>query len=218
MVCTVKRQLFESPLGAIAVRLNASNIWIVMNVNPPRLGSVTVNGKLSFQRGRGADSNLTLYTDNLIVYGAFEINFSNRSADGVADVVLTGDMDSSDPVLIGEGIFPGSKVIAVPGQLTLIGQSVASTWVRLQSTANFGSTEVVVRGVMNDWRRRSPARRRSRRATCCRPVRCGRCTWHSPIRGCRRTTSMAAPPSCVSPGMSSCCCNHNNELCGCKVG
>jgi DNA-binding beta-propeller fold protein YncE len=29
MVCTVKRQLFESPLGAIAVRLNPSNIWIV---------------------------------------------------------------------------------------------------------------------------------------------------------------------------------------------
>jgi hypothetical protein len=29
MVCTVKRQLFDSPLGAMAVRLKASNIWIV---------------------------------------------------------------------------------------------------------------------------------------------------------------------------------------------
>ena len=31
MVCTVKRQLFESPHGAIAVLLKASKIWIVQS-------------------------------------------------------------------------------------------------------------------------------------------------------------------------------------------
>ena len=31
MVCTVKRQLFESPLGAITVHLTASRIWIVQS-------------------------------------------------------------------------------------------------------------------------------------------------------------------------------------------
>jgi hypothetical protein len=31
MVCTVKRQLFDSPLGAKAVHLTASKIWIVQS-------------------------------------------------------------------------------------------------------------------------------------------------------------------------------------------
>ena len=126
--------------------------WVVMNINPPRLGTVTVNGKLSFQTGRGKDSNLTLYAKNIAVYGSFEINFPNRSEDGVADVVLTGDKEASSPVLIGEGIFPGSKVIAVPGILRMVGEKIESTWLRLAATASFGSTQVSVRGIVDDWK------------------------------------------------------------------
>lgn len=125
--------------------------WVVMDINPPALASVTVNGKLSFQRGRGAESNLTLVTGNLVIYGEFEIDFHNRTADGAANVVLNGDKQSSKPVLIGEGIFPGSKVIAVPGSLKVVGQKVEKTWLRLKITANFGDTSVVLDGLAKDW-------------------------------------------------------------------
>ncbi|CAM9185240.1 unnamed protein product, partial [Ectocarpus fasciculatus] len=129
----------------------SSDKWVVMDITPPPFASVTVNGKLTFQQGRGINSNLTLTTGNLVVYGVLEINFPNRTADGAGCIILTGDKENSNPVLIGEGIFPGSKVIAVPGQLSLVGEKVENTWLRLANTATFGSTKVILNGLASDW-------------------------------------------------------------------
>src|SRR6478752_467750 len=47
------------------------------------------------------------------------------------------------------------------------------------------------------------ARRRSKRATPCRPPRCARCSLRLPRRSCRRTTFTVDRPWCIFPGTSS---------------
>lgn len=68
----------------------------------------------------------------------------NNAFVGQATVILYGNKGASRPVTMGEGNFVGSKVIAVAGRLAARGNSVATTWTKLNNTAEAGSSILIL--------------------------------------------------------------------------
>jgi len=136
-----------------------SNMWIVMDITPPNLGSLVVNGKLSFLSNTTRPLTLTLTVKDISVYGIFEISggpdVNNNNATlpfaGDATVVVYGTKGSSLPIVMGEGVYLGAKVIGVSGQLIAYGQHTTRTWTRLRTTVNAGSKEVALSKYVN-WK------------------------------------------------------------------
>ena len=95
-----------------------SNMWIVMDISPPKLGILTIAGKLSFLSNETDPRSLTLKCHSIAQYGIFEIaGNDNGSFVGDATVVLYGRKGASLPVTMAEGVFLGAKVLAVAGPL-----------------------------------------------------------------------------------------------------
>ena len=129
-----------------------SNMWIVLDITPPKLGCIVIYGKLSFQSNATYPKTLSLSTQCIQVYGTLEIMGENRTAfSGDASVILYGTKGSSLPVTMTEGVFLGSKVIAVGGNLTAIGEPKSTSWTRLHSTVHSNSSVVVLSEVV-DWK------------------------------------------------------------------
>ena len=119
------------------------NMWIQMDISPPRLRSLQVDGKLTFLSEQ--DIDLVLESNSFLVYGFMEATGPfNTPFEGNLDIVLSGTKQNSLPLVVGEGIFAGAKVFAVLGELTLLGQPVAENWVRLGGTAAAGDTRAVL--------------------------------------------------------------------------
>ena len=89
-----------------------SNMWIVMDITPPNLGSLVINGKLSFLSNATHPRSLSLTVKDIAVYGIFEIsggrdrNNNNATLPFVGDASVTvyGTKGSSLPIVMGEGI------------------------------------------------------------------------------------------------------------------
>lgn len=120
-----------------------SNMWVVLDVSPPKLGLLVVNGKLSFITGKAA--NITLQVQSMQVYGMVDIVGDDGGAyDGTVNIILYGGIGASLPLNMGEGIFAGSKAIAVVGSFVAIGRPLVTTRVSLNSTAVAGSSTITV--------------------------------------------------------------------------
>ncbi|RYG70223.1 hypothetical protein EON64_00770, partial [archaeon] len=139
-----------------------SNMWIVLDVSPPRLGALVIYGKLSFLSNETAPLNLTLQVQNIQLYGNMEIlgtaNFSASPYNttlapfvGNATVVVYGAKGSSLPVTMKESAFLGSKVIAITGSLSAWGRDKVQSWVRLNQTATAGSSQVILPLSLSAW-------------------------------------------------------------------
>lgn len=121
----------------------SANMSVVIDINTPALGIVYVYGRLSFLSN--STQPLTLNCQSLIVYGHMEILGKNGTAyPGSATITVTGTKQNSIPVAIGNGIYPGSKVIVVVGTFNAIGTPVATTWTQLKASATVGSSTVVL--------------------------------------------------------------------------
>lgn len=128
----------------------SSNMSVVLDINTPALGVVHVYGKLSFLQSAGA--SITLTCKSILVYGVMEIAGKNGTAyPGTANVIITGTIQNSVAPSIGNGIYQGSKVIAVMGQLTAIGRPTATAWTPLRSTVYQGNTTIVLSTAV-DWK------------------------------------------------------------------
>lgn len=135
-----------------------ANMWIVMDITPPTLGSMVINGKLSFLSNTSYPRTLTLTVKDIAVFGVFEIagdrdpenNNQTTPFVGKATVVVYGGKGTSLPVIMGEGVFPGSKVIAVSGEMNVHGQSKLHAWTKLRSTVQAGSSQVALSQYV-DW-------------------------------------------------------------------
>ena len=126
-----------------------SNRWIVLDINPPKLGCITIYGRLSFMSNATFPRSLKLQTQCIQVYGELVIAGENSTAfEGNAQVVLYGAKGSSLPVTMTEGVFLGAKVVAVGGKLTAIGQTKGTTWVKLYNTTYANSNIVTLSGVV----------------------------------------------------------------------
>jgi hypothetical protein len=144
------------PVANQKVTINA-NMWIVMDITPPSLGSLVIYGKLSFLSNVTHPRNLQLTVRDIAVYGTLEIagerNELNETTPfvGAATVTLYGTKGSSLPVIMGEDAFLGSKVIGVVGEIDVFGQPTTHSWTRLGSTVAGGSNQVVL-STLVDWK------------------------------------------------------------------
>ena len=128
-----------------------SNRWIVLDVNTPKLASITVYGKLSFLCNDTHPLNLTLTAQSISVFGIFEIlGNDNSTYNGNATVVIYGNKGQVLPVTMAEGKYLGSKVIAVAGSVAAMGRAKSHSWLRLGGTVYAGSKYVTLSEQV-DW-------------------------------------------------------------------
>jgi cell surface hyaluronidase len=113
---------------------------VLLDVSPPGLGVLTVNGVLVFD-----DRDLALTADAIIVRGRFEAGTEARPYRHRATITLTG----SDPARDVAGV--GTKVIGVTGGTLDLHGEPRLGWTRLAQTAAAGASQLVLERAV-DWR------------------------------------------------------------------
>ncbi|CAE7614256.1 PKHD1L1, partial [Symbiodinium sp. KB8] len=115
-----------------------STTYVIMDINPPPLGKVEVQGRLDF----GENGDRTLEADSLVVYGHLQIGESQRRPYPRQAKILLKGSRNSEAVIVDNTLFLGNKVMVVVGTALLYGKPVTDTWVRLRSTASAGSSTI----------------------------------------------------------------------------
>src|SRR5580693_5192645 len=115
---------------------------VVLDVTPPALRSLTINGKLSFADNK----DLELTTEWVMVHGELEIGTEARPHTRKATITLTDNVKGEDigvpaATVASERVDRG--IILMGGTLNLHGDRT-HTWTKLANTANAGSTSIQV--------------------------------------------------------------------------
>src|SRR5271170_4492535 len=115
---------------------------VVLDVTPPALRSLTINGKLSFADNK----DLELSTEWVMVHGELEIGTEARPHTRKATITLTDNVKGEDigvpaATVASERVDRG--IILMGGTLSLHGDR-KHTWTKLANTANAGSTSIQV--------------------------------------------------------------------------
>ena len=118
---------------------------IILDISPPTLATLTVQGRLEFQDfGVGAPP-LVLSVGQIVVWGQFAIGNTTNPYLGAAQVVLNGDRFSGGTVIVDNAIPPlGNKNIVVLGSFSAVGPAINTTWTRLAQTAAAGATQITL--------------------------------------------------------------------------
>jgi cell migration-inducing and hyaluronan-binding protein len=113
---------------------------VLLDVTPPALGSLTIDGKLSFANNR----DLELTTEWILLHGELEIGTEAKPHTRAATITFTNNIKDED---IGEmgGTNDRSDrgIMLMGGTLSLHGDRT-NAWTKLASTANAGSTSIQV--------------------------------------------------------------------------
>ncbi len=115
--------------------------WIMLDVNPPPIGKLTILGRLEFVDNFRINTKLT--AQSIVVFGSLVIGSTASPFSQSAEIVLTGNMRSSNVLVDGVSIL-GNKVLVVYGNVTMVGKSRSTNWIRLLSTANAGSSQLIL--------------------------------------------------------------------------
>ena len=115
---------------------------VVLDVSPPALSGVTIDGKLSFADNK----DLELTTEWIMLHGELEIGTEARPHTRKATITLTDNVKGEDI-----GVPPASVaservdrgIMLMGGTLNLHGDR-KHTWTKLANTANAGSTSIQV--------------------------------------------------------------------------
>eukprot|EP00638_Chattonella_subsalsa_P015791 CAMPEP_0117829880 /NCGR_PEP_ID=MMETSP0949-20121206/8130_1 /TAXON_ID=44440 /ORGANISM="Chattonella subsalsa, Strain CCMP2191" /LENGTH=3868 /DNA_ID=CAMNT_0005670717 /DNA_START=230 /DNA_END=11837 /DNA_ORIENTATION=- len=118
-------------------------MWVVLDQDTGVLGSLTVYGKLEVE-----DTDIVLETKKMDVWGFFEVGKPNRPFTSEFELVLHG-VRTSPTLIIDNAHFLGNKVLAVLGEMTMVGMSTVTS-TRLSTTAEAGD-EVIYVDDWNDW-------------------------------------------------------------------
>ena len=112
----------------------ASGKEVILDVSPPALGGLTINGKLSF-----ADkSDLELTTEWIMVHGELEIGTEATPYTHKATITLTDNVKNEQMMGMGDrGIMLSGGTLNLHGDRT-------NTWTKLAKTAEAGSTSIEV--------------------------------------------------------------------------
>lgn len=137
------------PSGAVPVAgqdvLINSTMNILLDISPPRIGRLTVLGRLAFRDFGASEPPLVLSAGQIVVWGEFVIGNTTQPYLGGARVILNGDRDSGGAVIIDNAVPPlGNKNIVVVGKFSAVGAPVNATWVRLAQTAFANATRIVL--------------------------------------------------------------------------
>src|ERR687895_358994 len=113
---------------------------VVLDVSPPALGGLTIDGKLSFANNR----DLELTTEWIMLHGELEIGTEARPHTRKATITFTNNVKDEDISGVGgtnDRVDRG--IMLMGGTLNLHGDRT-NTWTKLASTANAGSTSIEV--------------------------------------------------------------------------
>ncbi len=119
----------------------ASGKEVILDVNPPALGGLTINGKLSF----ADNADLELTTEWVMVHGELEVGTEAKPHTRKATITLTDNV--KDEQMMGMG---DRGIMLSGGTLNLHGDR-KNTWTKLASTAAAGSNSIQVLNAA-EWR------------------------------------------------------------------
>jgi hypothetical protein len=108
---------------------------VVLDVSPPALGGLSIDGKLSF----ASNADLELTTEWVMLHGELEIGTEVKPHTRKATITLTNKVTGED-VMAGMG---DRGIMISGGTLNLHGDRT-NAWTKLASTANAGSTSIQV--------------------------------------------------------------------------
>lgn len=128
------------PRGGDSVTI-PNGLSVTLDVSPPALAGLTVNGHLIFDR-----QDLRLTSDWIMIHGRLEVGTPEQPFTNRAEIVLTGE-DATQNIM---GM--GAKVLGVMegGVLELHGEQ-RNGWTKLAATAARGSSQIAVVDA-TDWR------------------------------------------------------------------
>src|SRR5208337_5051180 len=112
---------------------------VVLDVTPPALRSLTINGKLSFADNK----DLELTTEWIMVHGELEIGTEAKPHTHQATITLTDNVKDEDFGGLGGNDRVDRGIMLMGGTLNLHGDRTNS-WTKLSGTANAGATSIQV--------------------------------------------------------------------------
>src|SRR6516225_5666980 len=112
---------------------------VVLDVSPPALRSLTINGKLSFADNK----DLELSTEWIMVHGELEIGTEAKPHTRNATITLTDNVKNEDFGGLGGNDRSDRGIMMMGGTLNLHGNRMNS-WTKLSKTAEAGSTSIDV--------------------------------------------------------------------------
>jgi cell migration-inducing and hyaluronan-binding protein len=127
------------PVAGDAVTIEKGKA-VVLDVSPPALGNLTIDGKLSFAN----TADLELTTEWIMLHGELEIGTAARPHTRKATITFTNNVKDEDiGGMGGQNDRSDRGIMLMGGTLSLHGDRTNS-WTKLASTANAGSTSIQV--------------------------------------------------------------------------
>src|SRR6185436_14385631 len=113
---------------------------VVLDVSPPALRSLTINGKLSFANNK----DLELTTEWIMLHGELEIGTEAKPHTRKATITLTDNVKGEDISGSGSANDKVDRGIMLMGGTLNLHGNTKNTWSKLASTAAAGSTSIQV--------------------------------------------------------------------------
>src|SRR5690348_5119662 len=120
---------------------------VVLDVTPPALHGLTINGKLSF----ADDKDLELTTEWIMVHGELEIGTEAKPHTRKATITLTDNFKDEDFGGLGGNDRSDRGIMLMGGTLNLHGTE-KNSWTKLAQTAAAGSNTIQVLSA-GDWKK-----------------------------------------------------------------
>jgi len=133
--------------GKDAVVTIERDMNVVLDVSPPELHGLTINGKLSFADNK----DLELTTEWIMVHGELEIGTEAKPHTHNATITLTDNVKNEDFGGLGGGDRSDRGIMLMGGTLNLHGTE-KSSWTKLAKTAAAGSNTIEVLSP-GDWKK-----------------------------------------------------------------
>ena len=127
------------PVAGDKVTIDAGK-EVVLDVNTPALGGVTVNGKLSF--ANTADVELT--TEWIMLHGELEIGTEKSPHTRKATITFTNNVKDEDISGVGGTTDKVDRGIMLMGGTLNLHGNQTNTWTKLSNTAAAGATSIQV--------------------------------------------------------------------------
>jgi cell migration-inducing and hyaluronan-binding protein len=126
--------------GKDAVVAIEKDMDVVLDVSPPPLHSLTINGKLSFADKK----DLELTTEWVMVHGELEIGTEARPHTHKATITLTDNIKDEDMSGIGGTNDRSDRGIMLMGGTLNLHSNRTNSWTKLSRTAEAGSNSIEV--------------------------------------------------------------------------
>ena len=113
---------------------------VVLDVTPPALNGVTIDGKLSFANNKDVE----LTTEWIMLHGELEIGTEKAPHTRKATITFTNNVKDEDISGIGGTTDKVDRGIMLMGGTLNLHGNTTNTWTKLSSTANAGATSIQV--------------------------------------------------------------------------